>query len=50
MPQAAFDGLYTGAYASVLQAKVHRVDGSYHFILLDQPDAFAREVGAFLAR
>lgn len=50
VPQSAFDGLYIGAYASVPQAKVHRVDGSYHFIMLDQPDAFAREVSAFLAK
>jgi len=47
-PQAAFDQLYTGAYASMAQAKVKRIDGSYHFIMLDQPAAFAFEVESFL--
>jgi pimeloyl-ACP methyl ester carboxylesterase len=30
------------------QAKVKRIDGSYHFIMLDQPAAFAFEVETFL--
>ena len=47
-PQAVFDQLYTGAYAPMTQAKVKRIDGSYHFIMLDQPAAFAFEVEAFL--
>jgi pimeloyl-ACP methyl ester carboxylesterase len=25
-----------------------RIDSSYHFIMLDQPDAFARELDSFL--
>ncbi|TCS12629.1 alpha/beta hydrolase [Caulobacter sp. BK020] len=47
-PQAAFEQLYTGAYAPMTQAKVKRIDGSYHFIMLDQPAAFAFEVESFL--
>jgi len=47
-PQATFDQLYTSAYASMTQAKVKRIDGSYHFIMLDQPAAFAAEVETFL--
>ena len=47
-PQAAYDGLYTSAYAPMASAKVKRIDGSLHFIMLDQPAAFAAEVESFL--
>ncbi len=47
-PQAAYDALYTAAYAPMTSAKVKRIDGSLHFIMLDQPAAFAFEVEAFL--
>jgi pimeloyl-ACP methyl ester carboxylesterase len=47
-PQSAYDGLYTGAYAPMTSAKVKRIDGSLHFIMLDQPAAFAAEVESFL--
>ena len=48
-PQQVFDTLYTGAYASLPHAKVERVDGSYHFIMVDQPAVFLQKVDAFLA-
>jgi len=48
MPQAMFDQLYTGAYAPLKQAKVQRIDGSFHFIMIDQPAAFQAAVAAFL--
>ncbi|WP_454884791.1 alpha/beta fold hydrolase [Sphingomonas oryzagri] len=48
VPQAAFDGLYTSAYAPLKQAKVQRIDGSFHFIMIDQPAAFQAAVEAFL--
>lgn len=48
IPQAAFDGLYTSAYAPLKQAKVQRIDGSFHFIMVDQPAAFQAAVEAFL--
>jgi pimeloyl-ACP methyl ester carboxylesterase len=48
LPQAAFDQLYTGAYAPLKQAKVQRIDGSFHFIMIDQPAAFETAVEAFL--
>jgi len=48
MPQAAFDQLYTGAYAPLKQAKVQRIDGSFHFIMIDQPAAFQAAVETFL--
>ncbi|CAN5580477.1 alpha/beta hydrolase [soil metagenome] len=47
-PQAAYDALYTAAYAPMASAEVKRIDGSLHFIMLDQPAAFAAEVEAFL--
>jgi pimeloyl-ACP methyl ester carboxylesterase len=47
-PQSAYDALYTGAYAPMTSAKVKRIDGSLHFIMLDQPAAFAAEVESFL--
>lgn len=47
-PQSAYDALYTGAYAPMTSAKVKRIDGALHFIMLDQPAAFAAEVEAFL--
>ena len=48
-PQNAVDAFYTGAFAGVAGAKVHRVDGAFHFLMIDQPDAFAHEVDVFLA-
>jgi pimeloyl-ACP methyl ester carboxylesterase len=47
-PQAAYDALYTSAYAPMASAKLKRIDGSLHFIMLDQPAAFAAEVESFL--
>jgi pimeloyl-ACP methyl ester carboxylesterase len=47
-PQAMFDALYTQAYAPMTSAQVKRIDGSFHFIMLDQPAAFAAEVERFL--
>ena len=47
-PQAMFDTLYTEAYAPMTSAKVKRIDGAFHFIMLDQPAAFAAEVESFL--
>jgi pimeloyl-ACP methyl ester carboxylesterase len=47
-PQKNFDDMYALAYAGLPGAKLKRVDGSFHFIMLDQPDVFAKEVEAFL--
>ena len=41
-------GLYKDNYAGLPGAKVILVDNSLHFIMLDQPDAFLREVETFL--
>ena len=48
-PQQVFDTLYANAYASLPHGKVERVDGSYHFIMIDQPAAFLQKVDTFLA-
>lgn len=47
-PQAAVDGLYQGGYAQVPNKRLVRIDDTYHFIQIDQPEAFDREVQAFL--
>ena len=39
---------YRMAYAPVPGAVVRRIPDSYHFIMLDQPEAFQRELRAFL--
>jgi pimeloyl-ACP methyl ester carboxylesterase len=46
--QAEVDELYRSAYSAAPSAKLARIDNSYHFIMLDQPAAFAEEVAAFL--
>jgi len=48
-PQAAVDGLYQAAYAALSTKHLVRIDNSYHFIQIDQPEAFDHEVQSFLA-
>jgi pimeloyl-ACP methyl ester carboxylesterase len=48
LPQVAVDSLYSTAYNGLAAVRLIRIDGSYHFIMLDQPEAFLREVDAFL--
>jgi pimeloyl-ACP methyl ester carboxylesterase len=47
-PQAVIDQTYAGAYATLSRVRLERVDGAYHFIMLDQPAAFAAAVDRFL--
>lgn len=49
MPEAMVDGLYKGAFAAAKTVTLKRIDGSRHFIMLDQPEAFADAVDEFLA-
>jgi pimeloyl-ACP methyl ester carboxylesterase len=49
MPADMVDGLYKGAFATAKTATLKRIDGSRHFIMLDQPAAFAAAVDTFLA-
>lgn len=47
-PAEAVDGLFKTAYSGAPGAHLERIDGSYHFIMIDQPDAFAAAVDRFL--
>lgn len=47
-PAEGVDGLWRTAYAAAPHATLTRIDGSYHFIMLDQPAAFDAAVQTFL--
>lgn len=47
-PQSAIDSLYSAAYSGLAGVTLKRIDESYHFIMLDQPEEFLREVDTFL--
>ena len=47
-PRDAVDTLYANAYAALPQARLQRIEQSFHFIMLDQPAAFAAAVEDFL--
>ena len=49
-PAGAMDGVYDAAFAAVPNKTLIRVDNSRHFIMLDQPAAFAAQLDAFLAK
>jgi pimeloyl-ACP methyl ester carboxylesterase len=49
VPVGATDHSYGAAYAAAPTVKLERVDHSLHFIMLDQPAAFAADLDAFLA-
>lgn len=42
------DPLYTDNYATLKGVRLRPVDGAFHFVMLDQPQAFAAEVETFL--
>jgi pimeloyl-ACP methyl ester carboxylesterase len=42
------DAVYTSAYSTMPNIKIHRIDDSRHFIMYDQPAAFDKAVQAFL--
>lgn len=48
VPGGAIDGIFHGAYAGASTARFTRIDDSFHFIMLDQPERFAAAVDAFL--
>jgi pimeloyl-ACP methyl ester carboxylesterase len=48
IPQAAVDRLYLESFASLPNKTLLRIDGSFHFIMFDQPDLFAAQVDTFL--
>ena len=47
-PADRTDALYASGYAALPGKHLVRVDDTFHFIPLDQPDAFARQVEDFL--
>lgn len=47
-PAATVDAIYANAYAGLPGVILKRIDDSRHFIMLDQPKAFADAVDAFL--
>ncbi|MCW5647274.1 MAG: alpha/beta hydrolase [Sphingopyxis sp.] len=49
MPPERAKAAFEPQYAGLARFSAHMVPGSRHFIMLDQPDAFARAVDAFLA-
>jgi pimeloyl-[acyl-carrier protein] methyl ester esterase len=49
VPVGATDHSYGAAYTAAPTVKLKRVDHSLHFIMLDQPAAFAADLDAFLA-
>lgn len=48
MPAAAADKLFVDAYAGLPGLTARRIDDARHFIMLDQPQAFAQAVANFL--
>lgn len=47
-PPAVVDAMYASAYAGLKDVKLKRIDDGFHFIMFDQPAAFAAEVTEFL--
>jgi len=47
-PRARVEPLYTAAYAGLTDIKLTVIEDSYHFVMFDQPEAFARALGEAL--
>lgn len=50
VPASHIDAKFSSAYASTPQVSFKRIDGSLHFLMLDQPIKFERSVIDFLGR
>jgi len=50
IPAASVDATFANAYAGARNISFKRIDGSFHFVMLDQPQAFAQAVVDFLDR
>lgn len=50
VPAGAIDGLFRSAYSGLAGTDFKRIDGSFHFVMLDQPEPFAAAVEAFLKK
>ncbi len=49
-PAGNFDAMYGAAYAGLPGVELRRVDGSYHFLMIDQPTVFHAALDTFLAK
>jgi pimeloyl-ACP methyl ester carboxylesterase len=50
VPAERIDTLFRSAYGALPQARLARIDDSFHFIMLDQPADFAEAVETFLGQ
>lgn len=50
IPAASVDALFANAYAGTPHISFKRIEGSFHFVMLDQPQAFAEAVVDVLGR
>ena len=48
VPVASIDALFGQAYSTLPGVRLTRIDNSFHFVMLDQPELFANAVEAFL--
>lgn len=48
VPAASVDAMYRQAYAAAPNIHFMRIDDSFHFVMLDQPERFSRAVESFL--
>jgi pimeloyl-ACP methyl ester carboxylesterase len=48
VPKETYTGLWSTAYAGLKGVQIKVIDNSYHFIMWDQPQAFAEAVAAFM--
>lgn len=48
VPAASVDAAYRQSYASAPDVHFTRIDDSFHFVMLDQPERFSRAVELFL--
>ena len=48
VPASNIDTTFRNAYASTPHVSFKRIDGSFHFVMLDRPEAFAQAVIGFL--
>lgn len=50
VPASNIDATFRNTYASTPHVAFSRIDGSFHFVMLDQPEAFANAVIDFLGQ
>ncbi|MNL49073.1 hypothetical protein D3C87_1719780 [compost metagenome] len=48
VPAARVDAMYRQSYSSAHDVHFTRIDDSFHFVMLDQPERFSSAVASFL--